>query len=327
MKKKIIPVLMLSVLAQFAHAEYLSTARKSSTLVTVNFKGTSISYDLMKNQAAMQKLEQLTQAKNELANGLNAKLAELANQQGAGFSYGRIEGDPNITITPNPAGYLLMGLSGVSYAAGARYSKSKWGVLKADCDINIRLDNISAVAQYGSSNGQPSGDASFSATPSSSTSCDASLLGVPLNWVPFLGQWIDNKANSIVLNGVRNGLSKVKDGLYFDAGQNWQTGIAQIIPRDKVIKLPDGSTFPIGAYIQDNLSYIISNSNVSMKIGQLFKNTSYFYSKDQTGLELVFRVVEFKLNSPALSFDVGVFDHAQVTGCYVPKGAKQCIPE
>lgn len=253
-----------------------------------------------------------------LQSSLNTYLAAQASAQGVRFLGGTLSGAINVALRPDTYGVTFINLHGMSYTSRMGYSGKQWGFISYDCVNTLTLANMSATAQYGSVDGVMQSDKiGLNATPSSSTSCDSNL-----SWImPIVGDYIidsvTDKIDAGIVSGINTSSATVKDALFFGRDQNYLTGLNKLIPRDKVLTLPDGRTFPIGQYVQDNMAYLIGNSQVTMKLdrGPLVQavyglNEPMYDSR--TG-----DIAVFTVSTPAATFSVSLKETDTMTWRWV----------
>ncbi|MGM9515303.1 hypothetical protein ACS5PK_13685 [Roseateles sp. DB2] len=330
--KKISLLAGLGLGMTLAQADIIPAIGNSQYIATARYNGSSISYaenrygsgPLAEMAAAMQRLPMLVQ------NGLNTAVTNKASNSGGSFLRGSLTGDPTLTIAPQVNGVTFIQLSGWSYTAATRYTGKKLGIISYDCTNTLSLRNVSITGQYGAVDGKLQEDKiGVTADVSSSTDCDSNL-----SWIlPFVGDFIIGQITSRLDAGfvasAQQSLGEAKDHLLFDRTSNYLSGLNKLVPVDKVIPLPNGSSFPLGQYIQNNLPYLIGNSQLTLKLGQGVQVRPRFGGEPATTTETGL-VLDLSLSSPAFSFGVGMVEQAQVKWTWVcswQNPTKRCHPD
>ncbi len=322
----------LALSMAFAHADIVPTVLSSQYVATARYNGASISYaeDRYGNGPLADVANAMKQVPLAVQGALNTALTERANSAGATFLRGSLSGDPTVTIAPQSNGATLISLGGWSYTASTRFTGKKWGIISYECVNTLSLRNFSVTGQYGSQNGQMIADkVGATADVSSNTECDSNL-----SWIlPFVGDFIvgqiTSRMDSRIVSGIQTSLGQVKDKLLFDRGANFISGLNKLVPADKVIPLPNGSSFALGQYLQNNLAYLIGNSQLTLKLGQGVQTRPRFGGEPGTSTETG-HVLDLSLSSPAFSFGVGLVEQAQVKWnwvCSWQNPSRQCYPD
>ncbi|HLO95079.1 MAG TPA: hypothetical protein VK195_12255 [Burkholderiaceae bacterium] len=315
-----------------AQADIVPSIQSSQYIATARYNGSSISYaenrygsgPLAEMATAMKRVPMLVES------GLNTAVSNKAVSSGGSFLKGTLTGNPTITITPQSSGITLIQLGGWSYSATTRFTGRKLGIISYDCVNTLSLRNFSVTAQYGTVDGHMLDDkVGATADVSSSTDCDSNL-----SWMlPFVGDFIVGQVASRMdagfVSSVQSSLGGVKNDLLFDRNANFLSGLNKLVPLDKVITLPNGSTFPLGQYIQNNLPYLIGNSQLTLKLGQGVQVRPKFGGEPTTTTETG-TVLDLSLSSPAFSFGVSMVEQAQVRWTWVcswQNPSRQCYPD
>lgn len=322
----------LALSISVAQADIVPSVQSSQYIATARYNGSSISYS--ENRYGGGPLADVASAMMQVPvsveNALNTVLTEKASSAGASFLRGSLTGSPIVTIAPQYDGTTLISLGGWNYTASTRFAGKQWGIISYECVNTLTLLNFSVTAQYGSQDGQMVSDrVGSAANVSSSTECDSNL-----GWIlPFVGDFIIGKITSYldsrVVSGIQAALGGIKDKLLFDRGANFLSGLNKLVPPDKAITLPDGSSFALGRYLQNNLSYLIGNSQLVLKLDQGVKPKPKFGGEPSTTTETG-NVLDLSLTSPAFSFGVGLVEQAQVKWTWVcswQNPRKQCQPD
>ncbi|MEN3811300.1 hypothetical protein ABH309_13595 [Chromobacterium piscinae] len=265
-------ILSIAILlaAGSAQADWTPRVISDQFVTTLNYGGGALSYreDASKGGPVWQAVSELMKTPNILQQGLNGRVAQLVSQNGATFLSGTVSGNAQVTIRPDASGVAYISLSGLNYQVRNRYSGRKLGVINYSCTNTLTLSNMVLTAQYGTADGSmAAGKAGMTATTSSSTDCDSNL-----SWIlPVVGDVLISKAegkiDSAIQSGVQASLAQVKDALLYKPGQNLLSGLNKLVPADKVVSLPDGRTFPVGRYVQDNFRYLLGNSQITLRLG------------------------------------------------------------
>ncbi|WP_146056720.1 hypothetical protein [Chromobacterium alticapitis] len=302
---------LLGLLCSTAQAGWSPVITGDNLTATLSYGGAAVSYsEGMQGTAGPLRntVGQLLSFPYNLQQALNSRVAPQINQKGAAFQSGIVSGNAVITLSPSGNGVTYLTVSGLNYQITSHFSGNKWGVIKGDCTNTLTLSNITVTGQYGSVNGSLDHDkVGITANVNSSTDCDSNL-----SWIlPIAGDWLIRKGESIadteLKNKVSESLANFKDALLFKPDQNWQIGLSRLVPSDKAIRLPNGSNFPIGQYIQNNLAYLISNSQLTLRLG----NFAPLISSDPNAnggdpISYNSNVFNLLLTSPAASFSIQV---------------------
>ncbi|WP_428718826.1 hypothetical protein [Undibacterium curvum] len=329
MKKFLIFIACCLLTANLAHADWLPRVNSRVHTATVQVNGGALSYD--ENRATKGPLttiaDQFVSAPYALEQSLNTLLAKEAAKKGGSFLVGSLTGSINASIQPQASGVALLNLSGLSYQVLTKFSGNKYGVISYECVNTLTLSNIAITAQYGSTLGEmPSDKIGITGTPTSNTDCDSNL-----SWIlPFVGDYIINKITTKldqdVVNGAQALAGRITNDLFFGRDSNYLVGLNKLIPADKVVALPGGGTFPIGQYVQNNLAYLLANSQMTISInkGAIAKPV---YGSHPPSDYVFGDVLSIAIVSPALSFSVVLKETAQVDWmwkCSIRNPAKVC---
>lgn len=298
-----------------AQADWSPRIVSGQYVATVSVGGASLSYaeDRRANGPLGSVAGQMKAVPYSMQTGLNDYLRQAAASQGINFQGGTLSGNVNVQIQPQANGTMLMTLGGLSYDAYNQFSGKRWGVISYSCVNHVSLGRMQVTAQYGAADGSlPSDKIGMTADVGSSTDCDSNL-----SWVlPILGNIIINKAEDKidqgVLNGVKGSLALVKDSLFFGRDQNYLTGLNKLIPVDKVVPLPNGQTFPIGQYVNNNLAYLIANSQVSLQLGRGAVVNGVYGTGEPNYEEVTGQVMDLRVSVPGVSFTVSLVEKLNV---------------
>jgi hypothetical protein len=287
-----------------AHADWRPTVLDRYYTLTINYGGGSRS--IMEFETANGPLrsvaEQVVSIPYGLEQGLNTYVAQLVNSNGAHFLQGHLSGSINASIRPQSSGVTYLGLNGFSYYALSSYSGSKFGILNYTCQNQLYLNNVSVTAQYGSVNGALGSNVGLTFSPTSSTDCDTNL-GWIIPGVDRLVNSVATKVDAGIEATLLNSAAKVKDSLFFARDQNFLVGLNKLVPADTVIALPGGGTFALGQYVQNNLAYLLANSQINAKIdrGAVVDNV---VGNDFPGADITGNVITLAVTTPGTSFSV-----------------------
>ncbi len=311
-----------------AHADWSPTLVSDQYRATINYGGGSLSYS--EDAKSMGQLRQtaidLQSVPYTLQQGLNGRVSQLVAQNGATFLGGVVSGNALATIRPDASGVVYMTLSGLSYQVRNQYSGHKWGVISYTCTNTLTLSNIVITGQYGAANGAIAGDKTgMTATSSSSTDCDSNL-----SWIlPVLGDALISKAegkiDSTVQSSVQAALAKVKDTLLYKPDQNLLIGLNRLVPPGKVVALPGGGSFPLGQYIQNNIAYLLANSQLSIQLGSPIALKTVAGTSEPMTTSFSSDLATISLSSPAMAFSIKLAETAEVNWLWrCPAGAPRC---
>ncbi|WP_199406716.1 hypothetical protein [Chromobacterium sp. ATCC 53434] len=304
-----------------AQADWVPRVLSDQYLATVSYGGGVLSYgeDAKAMGPLRQVATQLQGLSADLQQALNGPVAQLVAQNGASFQSGTVSGNAQLTISPDASGVAHIVVSGLGYQVRSQYSGKKWGVIHYTCTNTLTLSNLVVSAQYGTAGGNMQDDKTgVTATTSSSTDCDSNL-----SWIlPGVGDVLIGKAqdkiNGLLLSNVQAQLAKVKDTLLYRPDQNMLNGLSRLVPPGKVVTLPGGGAFPLGQYLQNNLAYLLGNSQLSIQLGNLIAPGRYMGDGRPSVTSASADVVAITLSSPAMSFSVKVSENIGLTWGCVP---------
>lgn len=260
----------LALLSNLALADWIPVTTYRGNTVVIQAGGGKYSYSepSTPTSAARTVGDRLIVVPSRLKYALNTVVAQQVANRGASFMGGTVTGLPTVTLRPDASGAVFFTLSGLGYQATSKYSGRKYGI-SFSCTNTMALNNLSVTAQYGALDGIMQDDKlGISADPTSQTDCDTNL-----SWIlPFAADYIvgklTDKIDSSILANIKGSIGSVKDVLFYERDSNYLVGLNKLIPASATITRPDGTTFPIGQYVQNNLSYLLANSQVTMKIGR-----------------------------------------------------------
>ncbi|ANH67662.1 hypothetical protein [Mitsuaria sp. 7] len=261
--------------------------------------------------------------------GLNDALRPQLQSNGATLLSGVVSGDLRMTLTPQLNGVARLELTGLDYRAVSQFSGRAAGVIRYDCQNTLTFTNTRIVGQIGGITGPVApGTVGMTTTPNSSTWCDTNL-----SWLlPVVGDIIANKITGMVDAKIESGLANAVNGLdsglfIVAAGNNFRSGLHNMVPQSTVVRLPNGQDFRIGDYVWNNYNYIVANSQMTLKLGQ------YAPVKEVRGMQLpygnVLVGVPLRLDVvlPDLSFSIELRDEAWVDWrwvCNVTRPSEFC---
>ncbi len=314
-----------------AQADWAPKVISNQYWATVNYGGGTLAYgeDAKAAGPLQQTVSQLLSVPYTLQQGMNERVSQLVSQNGASFLGGTVSGNPSITIRPDASGVAYISLSGLSYQVRSQYSGHKWGVISYSCTNTLTLSNIVINAQYGSANGaMQDGKTGMTASTSSSTDCDSNL-----SWIlPVVGDVLISKAegkiDSSIQSHLQAGLALVKDALLYKPGQNMLNGLSGVIPPGKVVSLPGGGVFPLGQYIQNNASYLLGNSQLSIQLGSPIALRTVPGTSEPMTNDFSSDAATISLSAPGMAFTVKLSQRMSVDwlwrcpvgnpGCRIP---------
>lgn len=175
-------------------------------------------------------------------------------------SPGSLWGDINMTVGGQPDGTLKLNMSGVSYSLDLKIRRTNW-YSSVTCYSKLTLNGISMSSGYHPYTGAVSG-ATINYTPTQTTSCDSSF-----SWIPFIGNFIENKASSQVgsaILGMASGFSgKVlavnPQSSFFSFSDAIQPGTNMI------------GGFDAGMYIKNNMQNLYTGKTVTVFVSNPYK--------------------------------------------------------
>lgn len=328
--KKFLAISALLV-SQFAHADWSPVVDSYNYTATVFYGGgaTSFTETRLPRTAAgpLAKLSgQFLSVPYQLQSGLNTYMSQVAASKGITFLGGSLTGDLDITIQPSSAGYMQMTMRGLSYTARNKYQGKKWGIISYECVNTLTLNNVVATAQYGASNGAIANNTGLTADVSSSTDCDSNISWLLPIVFDFVVNKVTDKIDASIVAGINNGMSQVKDSLFFGRDQDFLAGLNRLVPEDKVVTLPNGSTFAIGQYVRNNLDYLNRN-NVNIKLGKGAVVQPVYGQTEPRFYSFSGDVVTLTFNTPSISFGVKLSERDDVSWnwkCSIRDPFRQC---
>lgn len=329
MKKLLVVSALLC--AQFAHADWLPVVKTYNHTATISYGGGAVAFT--ESRAAglppgpvARFSSGILSLPYRMESGFNTFFSQQAIANGVSFLGGTISGNMDVTIQPAAAGYMSINLKGVNYTGRTQFSGRKFGVISYECVSTVNLSNINATAQYGSANGALSGQPGVSATVTSSTDCDSNL-----SWIlPVVGDYIitkiEGKIDTSIAAGLNNAVSQVKDSLFFAKDQNLLAGLNHLVPADKVVPLPNGSTFAIGQYVRNNLNYLTS-AQATIKLGKGAPLTGVVGPTQPDSNYVSGDIMNLNITTPSVSFGVRLSESDYVNWswrCSLREPSKQC---
>jgi len=313
--KKLSVFALTVLLAGAAHADWVPRVLSDRYVATVSYGGNSISYseDRYANGPLGALARDVYGVPAYMQSSLNNLLQQQAAANGVTFVSGTLSGNVNFQVTPQSNGTVLLRMSGLRYDAYTKYSGKKWGIIKYDCTNHLTLADMTVTAQYGTVDGSlPSDKVGLTMNASSSTDCDSNL-----SWIlPVLGNYIINKAEGQidqgVVEGIKGSLTEINSKLVFGRDQNYLASLNRLIPVDKVITLPDGRTFPIGQYINNNLAYLIANSQITLQLGKGVKVEPVLGVGEPSRETFTGDIINLSVTAPGVSFNARLHEEVNV---------------
>lgn len=315
MFKKFLLAFTALSLCHLAHADWDPVIESDNYVATVSVGGSTIRYqESLRSYGPLSQLaSNMYSVPTSMQAGLNGFMQQSAAANGVSFQGGSLTGNVNVQFNPQSGGYLLMTLSGLTYNAYTKFSGKKWGIISFSCTNHVTMANVRVTAQVGSVDGYtPSDKVGMTADLSSSTDCDSNL-----SWIlPVIGDFIINKAegkiDSGVLNGLKGSLAQLKDKLFFERDQNYLVGLNRLIPADKTITLPSGEVFPIGQYVQNNLLYLLANSQITIQLGKGASVGTVKGLSEPMYNEVKGNVLNISITSPYIAFTANLSEEINV---------------
>lgn len=324
-------VLLSALLASgAAHADFIPRVIHGYNVVTVSVNGGSLSYS--ENQSTGGPLGAMVIDAQYtpflLTSELNQFMARNVNRDGVQFLNGKLTGLPEVTLRPSGNGTALVSLGGISYQARSQYKGSRLGFITFECVNTLGVNNINVTGQFGTADGAiPNSKVGMTANTTSSTDCDSNI-----SWIlPVIGNLLINKAEGTIdaalLDGLKNSISNMTDKLFFKRDANWLVGLNRLVPADKVVATPGGGSFPIGQYIQNNLAYLLSNSQISIKLGKGANLSPIIGQNEPSSNVLQGDAITITVDSPGVNFSVVLSEEVVVNWhfqCSIAKPSKKC---
>ncbi len=153
---------------------------------------------------------------------------------------------------------LQIDVNGLNFDIGVRASKSEW-YGSVTCFSRITLNNFAISSQYNPFSGEISATTA-TYTPNQSTSCDTSY-----SWIPFIGDFINRKADSIVGN-IMLGIANSYTGKVIEINEPFFGFDKAITPNTYMVGGIDA-----GMYIKNNLANLYIGKRVNIFIANEYK--------------------------------------------------------
>jgi hypothetical protein len=274
MKYRTIVALILGALPLLAHADWQPVVTSDQYIVTLGATVNGYSGQLppyAENKASAGPISlvaaDIFAIPRSLENELNNAVRDAAVAKGYTYLGGALSGEANVTLTPNGQGFLMTQVSGLSYEGLVRGTETKYGI-RITCFARLRVPNIVATAQIGSATGAlPESTVGVQAVPNASSDCETSI-----GWIPIIGSLADKFAerfaNGMINHAAATVIGSMKDKLFFERDSNAFVGLNRIVPLDKVIPLPNGSSFAVGQWLSNQLTWILTNSSMTLVLGR-----------------------------------------------------------
>jgi hypothetical protein len=273
MKLRTASLLSLALLPLVAQADWVPRHVSDEWVATVgaSVNGYSGSVTWAENRFASGPLGRVAgdvlSITRDLENELNQQVREVATSHGYTYLGGGLKGEATVSLQPNGAGYLTTTMTGLSYEGLARGTERKYGI-SFTCFAYLKVNNIVATAQIGSATGAvPEANVGMTANVSANTSCDSSI-----GWIPIIGslvnKYAERLASGIIKTEVRDVISTFKDKLFFERDANAYVGLNRLVPLDKVIYLPNGTTFMPGQWLANQLNWLLTNTSMTVVLGR-----------------------------------------------------------
>ncbi|OWQ84447.1 hypothetical protein CDN99_24470 [Roseateles aquatilis] len=264
-----------------------------------------------------------------IQSGINDAIRPELQKNGVELLSGTVSGDLQVVLTPVSSGVGRVEIGGLDYRAVSSFRGSFGGIVRYDCQNVLTMTNTRIVGQIGSvGSGVTPGSVGMTTTSNSSTWCDSNL-----SWLlPVVGDLIADKItgkiDAKIEAGIATSVSKLDSALFVVAsGNNFRSGLHQLVPRESVVRLPNGQDFRIGDYVWNNFDYIVANSQMTLKLGQaapvdVVRGMQLPYGNVVTGIPL-----RMDVNVPGLSFSIELKDEAWVDWrwvCNVTRPGEGC---
>ncbi|MFM9438304.1 hypothetical protein ACFDR9_005408 [Janthinobacterium sp. CG_23.3] len=194
---------------------------------------------------------------------ITAGVAEALAQSGQNASIttpGGMSGDINVSVSGLPDGNLSMRLNGLTYSVGITARKSNW-LGTVTCNSQVYMNSLSLASQFNPFTGAVAGT-SVDFTPTQSTSCDSSY-----SWIPFIGDFIDRKASSLIGNAILQQMNSVSGQVLTVAPQNAFLGFTSAIEPGKHMI----GGFDAGMYIKNNIQSLYTGKTINLFLANDYK--------------------------------------------------------
>ena len=279
--KKILTLAALAAACTGAFADWSPTWISGSYTGTINFNGaTASASEPMGNWFATTGpvgtlAGAVTALQPLLKTQIDTIVAGEATADNAKLNSSLLTGTLTATSSPYAAGVSQITYSGLTYTAyvGVSFYVAA-GTIKVNCTDTMTVANLSVSSYYYTSNGAPatSGVPSVAPvfTPTHSVSCSSSV-----DWVPFVGSYVDGMASARVLSKVA-GVSIPFSSSVFAASlptlPSLTNGIISAIPTGKYI----ANGTDLALFLRNNAQYLFAQP-YTMTFGLPWPSSSSFY--------------------------------------------------
>jgi hypothetical protein len=232
----------------------------------VTYHGTQsprVTQDMSSNGAVLsQFVNALNKGYNAVPAAMISKINAVAAQQGVTVNSVLQSGSISASLVGGSGGNVQATLSGLSYNLFFTAQKS-YSILNVNCTVTVSIANVKVTSTYNAFTGAVTGrNATY--TPSQVTNCDNSL-----SWIPFVGDFINNKAQNIIGSAIQSGLNGYNGQVFPVSPQTAIFGFANAIqPGAYMVNGVDA-----GMYIKNNLTNLLAGKSVSVFIA--YPNSYY----------------------------------------------------
>lgn len=236
---------------------YTATQTSGYYSARVNFQGNSspvVTSDMTNAGAPITAfVNALNAGYQQLPIDMKNALSGYAASRGVTLTSLTQSGDISVGIVGNADGTATMTLSGLRYDFSVSGSQTQYGVT-ISCTSNATILDAVVTTTYNPFSGALT-NSRVSYTPVQSTNCDNSL-----SWVPFLGDFINNKADNYMGNLVQNLLNSYSNKVidlnptvaifgFTNSIQRWMYMVGNV---------------DAGMYVKNNLPNLIQHSTISV---------------------------------------------------------------
>lgn len=188
--------------------------------------------------------------RDDLSAGIRAGIAGSGANM---LDNGGLTGDISMSAVGMSNGNLQLNAGGLSYSVNIQAKKSNL-LGSFTCTSQISLNNIQLASQYNPYTGAVSAT-TINYTPAQSTSCDSSY-----SWIPFIGDFINNKIGNKVGALILSGMSGWSGKVLSVNPQNAFLGFAEAItPGAHMV-----GNFDAGMYVKNNLPNLYIGKRVDL---------------------------------------------------------------
>jgi|GEM_PF-3526096 len=197
----------------------------------------------------------LNNAYQAVPNTITNALTPYAAQQGATLNSVVQDGSITASLTGGAGANVQAQLSGLSWYMFFTAQKS-YSILHVNCTVNISIMNVTLTSNYNTVTGAVTGS-NATYTPTQVTNCDNSL-----GWIPFVGDFINNKAQNLIGSSIQNALNAYNGQVIPVKSQTAIFGFTNAIQAGEFM----AGTTDVGMYVKNNLPNLLNGKSVNVYI-------------------------------------------------------------